>query len=214
MTEAAADDFAGQGTLDLVVNQVYGTADQRTAAAERSWLLSQTAIATGALTKGAVYGVTKFQPMDNPGPVAPGDLLAFAPQRADFGVGTRIQTLAKQGEPVNPGLAVLTSDDARDKWFQAVTACQNAPSATDLLAVPEGQEALESKLVSALSETQQDAAPDLPSKYAACMTNAGVQAKDLSEAYQAAEAAYPQVSYEKPSDVTGCARGTACTGAA
>jgi hypothetical protein len=202
-TGAPADDFGAQATYDLVIHQVYGSAEHRAEAAERAWLLAQTAIATCARDKGVVYAVTPYQPMENPGLIpAPGDLLGFAPHRTDFGVGARIAMLAKRGEPTNPGLAKLDSEQDRDKWFQAVTACQNAPNETDLLIAPKGQQELENNLISTLSALQKDSAPDLDEQYAACMKAAGIAATDLSEAYQIVEAAYPPVSYEKPSDPT------------
>ncbi|KAB1916147.1 hypothetical protein [Micromonospora sp. AMSO31t] len=186
--------------LSAVINQVYGTPQQRQAGEERMWLTSQSAIAACARTKGVMYGVTPYQPMLPPAEPAPGDLLGFAPQRADFGVATRIEMLAKRGEVPNPGLPAAADDQAR--WFTAVESCQDAATAGEKLRVPDGQPELEAKLVDLLGRVQQQVAPDLTSQYASCMKAAGIDAGDLSEAYLKVEQKFPPVSFERPSDPT------------
>ncbi|WP_229405066.1 hypothetical protein [Micromonospora sp. NBRC 110038] len=186
--------------LSTVLDQVYGTPQQRQAGQERMWLTMQSAIAACALAKGVVYGVTPYQPMRPPTEPAPGDLLGFAPQRADFGVAARIEMLARRGETPNPGLPAAA--DAQGGWFTTVESCQGAATAGERLSVPDGQEELEAKLVDLLGQVQQQVAPDLPGQYANCMKTAGIDAGDLSEAYIKVEQNFPPVSFESPSDPT------------
>lgn len=190
----------GEAALNAVISQVYGTPEQRQAGEELSWLTSQAAIAACALPKGATYTVPTWTPSLPPTPPAPGDLLGFAPQRADFGVAKRIETLAKRGQPINADLAAAADKDA---WFAAVGSCQHAAQAGEKLAVPAGQEVLEGKLVDALTAAQSEAAPNLAAEYATCMKSAGIDANDLSETYIKVEHAFPAVSSDKPTDPTG-----------
>jgi hypothetical protein len=189
----------GEAALETVISQVYGTPAQRAAGQELSWLTSQTAIAACARPKGAVYTVPAWTPSGQVTSPAPGDLLGFAPQRVDFGVANRIETLAKHGQPVNAGLAAAVDKDA---WFSAVGSCQDAAQAGEKLTVPAGQEALEGKLVDALTAAQNAAAPNLAAEYAACMKSAGIDANDLSETYIKVEQAFPVASSDKPTDPT------------
>lgn len=200
MPAAAPVGVNAPAMLSAVIDQVYGTPQHRQAGEERMWLTSQSAIATCARTKGVVYGVTPYQPMRPPTAPAPGDLLGFAPQRANFGVATRIEMLAKRGETPNPGLPAASDDQAR--WFTAVESCQDAATAGEKLRAPEGQQELEVELVDLLGHVQQQVAPDLTRQYATCMKSAGIDAGDLSEAYLKVEQKFPPVSFERPSDPT------------
>ncbi|MGY4911361.1 hypothetical protein [Micromonospora aurantiaca (nom. illeg.)] len=200
MPAAAPVGVDAPAMLSAVIDQVYGTPQQRLAGEERMWLTSQSAIAACARTKGVVYGVTPYQPMSPPTDPAPGDLLGFAPQRADFGVAARIEMLAKRGETPNPGLPVASDDQAR--WFTAVESCQNAATEGEKLRVPDGQQELEVELVDLLGSVQQQVAPDLTRQYTSCMKSAGIDAGDLSEAYLKVEQKFPPVSFEHPSDPT------------
>ncbi|WBB75621.1 hypothetical protein O7602_09000 [Micromonospora sp. WMMD1128] len=200
MPTAAPVGVDAPAMLSAVIDQVYGTPQQRLAGEERMWLTSQSAIAACARTKGVVYGVTPYQPMSPSTDPAPGDLLGFAPHRADFGVAARIEMLAKRGETPNPGLPAAADDQAR--WFTAVESCQNAATAGEKLRVPDGQQELEVELVELLGSVQQQAAPDLTRQYAGCMKSAGIDAGDLSEAYLKVEQRFPPVSFERPSDPT------------
>lgn len=195
-----AGQISPQETLSSLLDQVYGTEQQRRAGEERMWLTTQSAIAACAAGKGVVYGVSPFQPMLPATEPAPGDLLGFAPQRSDFRVAARIEMLAKRGETANPGLP--RDDDAQKSWFAAVESCQGAASSGESTAVPDGQEELENKLVQVLARVQQEQAPDLANRYASCMKSAGIEAADLAEAYLKVEQAFPPVSYEQPSDPT------------
>lgn len=192
----------GHTVYERITAKVYGTGEQREAAQERAWLAAQSAVASCVRARGFEYAVTGYQQMLPTTAPAPGDVLAFAPQRTDFGVALRIRTLAARGETTNPGLAKQSTAAKRNAWFEAVTACQNAAQAGDALAAPAGQEALDSRLADTLASIQNKAAPGLPDQYAACMKASGVQAKSLSDAYMLVEKNFPKVSYEQPSDVT------------
>lgn len=193
----------GDAIYNRTVTKLYGTAEQRQAAEQLSWLTSQAAVAACATTKGVDYAVTPYVQMVPDTGTAPGDVLAFAPGRTDFGVATRIKTLAARGEPVNPGLA-KTGDDqaAQDKWFKATEECQEAGHAGEALTTPKGQGELDAKFVATLTEIQDKAAPTLAADYKACMAAAGIESGSLSDTYRLVEGKFPPVSYETASDAT------------
>ena len=75
-------------------------------------------------------------PPRTPTEVAPGDLLAFSPQRDRFGVARRIQMLATRGDRANPGLTKLKSSAERETWSKTVAACQDTAHAGEALSAP------------------------------------------------------------------------------
>lgn len=191
-----------RATFETLVAQIYGSEEQREAGRELSYLTSQKAIAECALPKGATYGVVPYAPSSPPVEPSPGDLVGFAPRRADFGIATQIQLLAARGEPVNPGLAAVDGPAAEHRWFQAVESCQGAARPGEQVEFPAGQPALESEFVEALTAAQDEAAPDLPGKYAFCMAAAGVKVADLSAAYISASERFPVAPPTEKSDAT------------
>jgi hypothetical protein len=199
---SAKDVAVGKAAFARIADQIYGTPAQRAAAEERSYLTAQAAIADCAARAGIDYAITAFVPVTNPdSPVAPGDLLGFAPLRADFGVATRIIRLAAHGSPTNPGLAQATTAAATANYFTTIEQCQDAATAGDRQAVPDGQEALEAQFVTALTEQQNFLLPpDEP--WRKCMTQQGINTWDLTSLYVQVESKYPPVSYDTPSDPT------------
>jgi hypothetical protein len=183
-----------QATLETLVSQIYGTQEQREAGRELAYLASQKAIAECTLPKGVTYGIAPYVPMLPPVEPSPGDLLGFAPKREDFGIAASIQMRVARGEPVNPGLAAVDGPAAEQRWFQAVESCQNAGHAGEQLEFPAGQSQLAIEFEDVLRAAQDEAAPDLPEKYASCMAAAGIKAADLSEAYISAANAFSGVS--------------------
>jgi hypothetical protein len=187
-----------RATYGQIIDQVYGTADQRSAAAESGWLKTQLAIASCMSAAGQRYVPARYQPVPDTGP-APGDLLAFAPARPDFGVGRTVQALAAAGETVQPAL-VGADAAAEARYAQALAAC--SPGDLMDLSFPDGQERLSGQLVAALTAVQRSATPTLAADYPVCLATHGVTATDLSDLYIQVAHAYPAVSYEKKSDVT------------
>ena len=199
---SAEDIAAGKAAFARITDQIYGTPAQRAAAEERAYLTAQAAIADCAAQTGIVYAVTPFVPVTNPdSPVAPGDLLGFAPLRSDFGVATRIIRLATHGSPTNPGLAQATTAAAKKTYLTTVEKCQGAAADGDRLAAPDGQEALEGQFVTALTEWQNFMLPP-DDAWRQCMTHRGISAWDLTSLYMHVENRYPPISYDTPSDPT------------
>lgn len=149
-------------------------------------------------TAGQEYQPAPFQALPDTG-VAPGDLLAFAPARDDFGVGRRVQALAATGEAVQPALDGADSDQSA-RYVHAVTGC--ATGEVMDAGNPSGQEVLDGQLVAALTAVQTSATPTLADDYPACLAALGLQARNLSELYVKVEQAYPGISYETKSDAT------------
>lgn len=191
----------GRAVYDQLVTQIYGTANQRAAADELAFLIAQQAIATCAAKVGVTYAIPTYIAADRQ-VVAPGDLLAFAPLRSDFGVGAGIQRRAAAGDLVNPGLAAASSDGERDRWWTATNSCQTAEAHGNSLTSPPGQAQLEERLIATLQAVQNRVLPDLTAEYATCMHSAGIDARDLAETYLEVGRAYPAVSYGEPFDVT------------
>jgi len=205
---AAATVDAAQVTYDQVIDKVYGTPDQRQEADEANWLRTQLATASCMAKTGLHYQPVPFQNLPDTG-VAPGDLLAFAPARQDFGVGRRVQAFAAAGELTQPALDGA-SVEQNARYAQAMSVC--ATGQVMDTGTTKGQEILDGELVAALSKVEQTATPNLAGDYRACLAVHGLQARDLSELYVQVEQAYPPISYEKASDatkVTGWAQATA-----
>lgn len=187
-----------RATYDQVVAKVYGTPEQRRASAEAGWLRTQLAVASCMAERRQQYAMPPFQGLPDTG-VAPGDVLAFAPPREDFGVGRRLKAFAAAGEPAQPAL-VDAGTAKQTAYTQAISGCATG-EVTDA-GNPKGQEVLDGQLVAVLTQVQESATPELPDDYTACLTAAGVPAKNLSDLYVKVELAYPPISYEKKSDAT------------
>lgn len=194
---APATDTA-RATYDQIIDNVYGTPEQRRAAAEAGWLRTQLAIASCMAKTGQQYKPAPFQPLPDTG-VAPGDILAFAPAREDFGVGRRVQALAAAGDTIQPALAGATTDQAA-KYTQAVSGCATG-DITDA-GNPKGQEVLDGQLVATLTEVERAATPTLADDYPTCLAKHGLTAINLSQLYVKVEQAYPPISYDQKSDAT------------
>jgi hypothetical protein len=192
----------GRALYEQLVTQMYGTPTQRAAAEELGFLTAQHAIAACTATVGVTCGIPTYVAMDTSF-VAPGDLLAFAPVRSDYGVGARIQRFAAAGEDADAGLGVASSAEENDRQSRALENCQAEAAYGDSLASgPPGQSALEGRFEKTLQAVQDRVLPDLPTDYASCMSQAGFDSRDLVETYLAVERTYPGVSYQQPSDVT------------
>lgn len=198
---AAGDEVAvGTSVYSVIVGQLYGSQQQRTAAEERAYLTAQQAVAGCVVSRGSTYGIPPFPGAQQTQP-APGDVLAFAPTRADFGIAGRHITLAEAGDPLNAGLAAAGDDEARKTAFdQAVEACQAEAATGDALAKPEGFEALDAAFVDTLTKIQDAAVPDIHAEYQTCMNAKGIKADDLSQAYIRAEQQFPAINYATQHD--------------
>lgn len=184
--------------FDATIAKVYGTTPQRAAAAEAGWLRTQLAVQECMSGKGLEYTPAPYQQLPDTG-VAPGDLLAFAPARTDFGVARRVQAFAAAGDFAQPALAGA-SEETADKFAAAVSEC--ATGDIQDAGNPKGQEVLDGQLVAALSVVEKKVLPDLAGTYKTCLAGKGFPAANLSDLYVKVEQKFPPISYEHKSDAT------------
>ena len=186
---------AGRALFEVLRAQVYGTVAQRAAGEERAWLIGQNAIAGCARSNGVDYEMAPYRPQPV-GEVAPGNVLAFAPRRDDFGVARRLAMIGRGGEPVNPGLARSTGADERARWSTVIEGCRRAVPAAS------GPTVLQVQFVATLNAIQHDHAPWLTSQFPRCMTAKGVPVTDLADAQLKVEKAFGPVTAETVPDPT------------
>ncbi|GAA2404813.1 hypothetical protein Cme02nite_63300 [Catellatospora methionotrophica] len=198
------DTAQARATYEKIVQQIYGTAEQRIAGEERGWLLTQSAISECMTAAGTVYPVTAFIPVNSEESViSPGDSLAFSPTRTTFGVGVGMQRRAAAvGQQTNPVYAKLDSEAKRAAYSGKLQSCQGAATTYEASFAPKSRDALDGLLLKTLATISRRAVPDLPAHYATCMKGAGFEAANLSDLYALVVNAYPPVTYDKPSDVT------------
>ncbi len=192
---AAAPALTALDTYNLTITQVYGTPQQRQAATEAGWWRTQLAIRDCMADHGITYTPAAYQPIPDRG-VAPGDLLAFAPARPDFGIAARLTSLAAIGETTQPALA------ANETAYRAASTACNTGELEDA-GNPDGQEVLDGQLVATLTAVEKTALPTLAAQYKTCLASKGFTGVDnLSALYVKAEQKFPPVSFEHKSDPT------------
>jgi len=192
----------GPDVLADIVDQAYGTPQQRAAGRERQFYAWQAALGACMVDKGAEF---EAPPYASPGldsqKAGPGDILAFAPHREHFDIGTRVVNVATTGEQSNPVLAKLTGP-AAETWIRIQMECEPATKATEELAVPPAVLTATAKLHRELADIQQELAPGLVAAYRTCMAGRGLPADDLPDAMNIAGQKYPNVDTGRPSNPT------------
>jgi hypothetical protein len=167
-----------------IVARIYGTPAQRQAADERSWHIAQNAVSECRSRAGLHYPAPAYTPTSEHEHVAPGDLLGFAPARADFDIAGQLARL------------VQTTVNAEHfaRWM-ARTGRVSARrcAATVAPTIPEGHQRLDAALVPVLARVQATAAPTLPADYRRCLRADGFEAADLPALQARVERAFPAV---------------------
>lgn len=204
-----------QETYAALIEQTSGTPQQWQAAQDRQWYAWQAALGECMVAKGQPFELPAHNtPTAVPNSqLTPGELLGFAPQRADFGEAANAVALAKAGNDGNPALA-KTSGAAREAWLAAQDECAPATSPTENLAIPPSLPRVAEPLDQLLLGIQEQAAPTLRADYVACMTAEGVPVSEgvASEAKLAAKAKFPvltEAEADNPSAVPGWAEAVA-----
>ncbi|UQU66534.1 hypothetical protein COUCH_09835 [Couchioplanes caeruleus] len=177
-----------------VVTRIYGTPAQRRAADERAWKLTQIAAGECRRRAGIDYPARGFTPVSERTYVAPGDLLGFAPARADFDIAGQLELLvlkAVNAEHYARWMA-RTKRGSGPAWV-AAQRCEATATATTARLAPEGQEHLAAALVAELSRVQAAAAPMLPADYRNCLHAQGFDAAGLPALQARVEQAFPAV---------------------
>ena len=193
-------DATGTEVLAGIIDQVYGTSEQRQAGHARQFYAWQAALGGCMTGKGVDFDVPAYTP-PQPTEVGPGDLLAFSPRRVDFGIARGTIALAKTGSQDNPALLKATGEQ-REQWIAVQSACEPATKASEELAQADGMTSVDAKLIDELAKIQDELAPGLPAAYVTCMNDAGLPVGEglVSEAYVMADQKFPVVSYETVSD--------------
>lgn len=190
---SAARVGTGRAAYTKILEQVYGTLAQREAAEERAWINAQAAMSACVAKTSSTYGITPYPGGLSSTHPAPGDLLAFAPAREDFGVASRLTAKADKAERTNPGLAAATTDAEKKQFFKDLQGCQKAAVPFEGTNMPARAEALIPKLLSTLERVQKQATPTLRADYGRCLKEAGINAADRPELYALVDNAFPSV---------------------
>jgi hypothetical protein len=204
-TSGAPDPAAVQAataSLDRIINQAYGTVDERRAAAEAVHLRYQIAIARCAGQRGLKYSIPPFVDIQVPNHlIAPGDLTAFAPLVDTFGVADERARKALVGQARNEEFLKLPDEKARNDYLARLQGCQNAGSATDLGDAPMGQQPLVDRLIDALTEVEKsgEVAAAL-ADYGSCLEHNGYAARSWLDLYKIVQRSFPPTPAE-PVDV-------------
>lgn len=202
MQQAAAPASVVSGTevLAEIIDQVYGTSEQRQAGHARQFYAWQAALGACMTGKGVAFTVPAYAPAQ-PTQVGPGDLLAFSPHRVDFGIARGIIAQARAGNQDNPAL-LKTSGEQREQWLAAQTACEPTTKATEDLGQADGMTGADAKLIDELAAIQDEFAPGLRTAYVTCMNGAGLPVTEglVSGAYVMADQKFPPVSDDTTSD--------------
>ncbi|GID28680.1 hypothetical protein [Paractinoplanes brasiliensis] len=198
-----------QQTYAEIIEQMSGTPQQRQAGTDRQWYAWQAALGECMAGMGAPFELPAHTtPPATPNSlITPGELLAFAPRRTDFGLAASMVALAEAGEQDNPALLKTAGAD-REAWVAAQNACAPATARTEDLAVPGSQARVAEALDLLLLDVQNRAAPSLGADYMTCMSREGVPVSEgvASEARIAALNKYPPLSAagaNNPSSVPG-----------
>lgn len=200
---APTSSAAGPAVFADIIDHIYGTPTQREAGLERQFYAWQAALGGCMVAKGAQFGLPTYVTGGlSDQLIGPGDMLAFSPQRTDFGFARRTAAAAKvPGTRDNPALLALSGADA-DAWIATQNDCDPATRATEELALPKDMTAVDAKLQTELGALQTELAPDLERTYGTCMAAAGVPANDLPDAMNIAGQKFPPVPADKASDPT------------
>lgn len=194
------DDATGPEVLAGIIDQVYGTSEQRQAGHARQFYAWQAALGGCMTSKGVDFAVPAYTP-PQPTQVGPGDLLAFSPRRVDFGIARGTIAVAKTGSLDNPALLKATGEQ-RQRWLAVQSACKPATKTSEELAQADGMTSLDAQLIDELAKIQDELAPGLPAAYVMCMNDAGLPVGEglVSQAYVMADQKFPAVSSETVSD--------------
>jgi len=172
-----------------IVTRVYGTPEQREAGDERAWWAGQI-VTTECMARARVdYLALGYSPLLDREPVAPGDLLGFAPAGMDFDVAAQLHRLS--GTSVNASHTARQAHASGAGWAAATRRCTAEADAAALARVPDGQEPLDAALVQALTRVQAAAVPTLAADYRTCLRANGIVAADRTALRVQVEQAFP-----------------------
>jgi hypothetical protein len=172
-----------------IVTRVYGTPEQREAGDERAWWAAQIVTVECMARAGVDYRVLGYSPLMDREPVAPGDLLGFAPAGADFDVADQLHRLS--ATTINATHTARQAHASGAGWAAATRQCAAEADAAALPRVPDGQEHLDGALVQELTRVQAAAAPTLAADYRACLRANGIVAADRTALRVQVEQAFP-----------------------
>ena len=177
-----------------IVARVYGTPAQRQAADERAWHAAQAAAGECRSRAGVDYPARGYTPRSERAHVAPGDLLGFAPARADFDIAEQLARLVQTTVNAEHFARWMTRTGRGSgvRWM-AAQHCEATAAAMIPGRSPDGQEQLDGALVDDLTRAQATAAPTLPADYRSCLRANDLDAADLPALQARVEQAFPAV---------------------